>query len=144
MISSLGRGNIYWKYSCLQHLPSWYLLTGQYLATFALTTPSQNHSICNITLCESDLFTIVIASYLIILQPMFLYSLESWDHEDYFRLLQSSKRFRKSEVMTIWKVAPDFGTFPQATSYNCHNFICDDFMTHVSVLIRKLRSWGLF
>ena len=55
---------------------------------------------------------IAITSYVMILWPMFLYSFESWDHEDYFRLLQSSKRFRKSEVMTIWKVASDFPTFP--------------------------------
>ena len=47
---------------------------------------------------------IAITSYVMILWPMFLYSFESWDHEDYFRLLQTSKRFRKSEVMTIWKL----------------------------------------
>ena len=39
--------------------------------------------------------------------PMFLYSSESWDHEEYFELLQTWKRFQKTQVLTIWKL-PQF------------------------------------
>ena len=34
--------------------------------------------------------------------PMFLYSSESWDHEEYFELLQTSKRFQNTQVMRLW------------------------------------------
>ena len=39
-----------------------------------------------------------------ILTPMFLYSSESWVPEEYFKLLQSSKRFQNTRDMTIWKL----------------------------------------
>ena len=45
---------------------------------------------------------ITVGSHWMVQTPKFLYSLESWDHEEYFKLLQTSNRFQKTQVMTIW------------------------------------------
>ena len=47
---------------------------------------------------SADLRRIVIGSYGMILRPMFLYSSESWEPEDSFKLWQSSKYFRAQVV----------------------------------------------
>ena len=47
---------------------------------------------------------IVVGSYRMILTPMFLYSLESWEPEEYFKRWQSSKSFQNTRDMTIWKL----------------------------------------
>ena len=78
---------------------------------------------------------IAITSYVMILWPMFLYSFESWDHEDYFRLLQTSKRFRKSEVMTIWKLTQIFLLLPH---FFLSPIFCISFGTHPPYVRKKI------
>ena len=46
----------------------------------------------------------VVGSSGMILTPMFLYSLESWEPEEYFKRWQSSKSFQNIRDMTIWKL----------------------------------------
>ena len=58
----------------------------------------------NFALFQMDLLQITVGSHGMIVTPKFLYSLESWDHEEYFKLLQTSNRFQKTQVMTIWKL----------------------------------------
>ena len=47
---------------------------------------------------------IIVGSYGMILRPKFLYSLESWEPEVYFKLLQTSKSLQNTREMSNWKM----------------------------------------
>ena len=93
--------------SCMNHL--WDLLKNE---SFLAQNSSKKHKLwlfsTILVLFQTDFLRITVASHGIIVTPMFLYSLESWEHEEYFKLLKSWKRFQKTQVMMSFSSKPSF------------------------------------